>query len=192
VILQQEHEGYNWHTDDPAHLYISNTGHLPQGPKEVTAFIIGRGGVVRPATRVLKLETLKFMGCGLFGEGRPCGFDARTRWTGDAFKFGIYEEGTRNIVIIRTDGAGTTAYAVDETDALDTWVKILAILPREQVWNLCATITDTYRKGCGDERRRVFQLFLRGKLRKRKTHGAVRVEVLSEGETVCESAESAT
>jgi hypothetical protein len=65
VILQQEHEGYNWHTDDPAHLYISNTGHLPQEPKQVTAFIIGRGGVVRPATRVLKLETLKFMGCGL-------------------------------------------------------------------------------------------------------------------------------
>ncbi len=192
MILQQEREGYNWHTDDPAHLYISNTGDLTEGPKEVTALIIGRGSGVRPATGVVKLETLKFMGCGLFGESRPCTFDARTRWTGDAFKFGIYEEGARNIVIIRTDGGGTTAYAVDETDAVNTWEKILAILPSEQVWNLCATITDTYRKGCDDERGRVFQLFLRGKLRKRKRRGAVRVEVLREGKTVCESEESAT
>ena len=184
MILQQEREGYNWHTDDPAHLYISNTGHLTDGPKEVTAFIIGRGGVVRAATRVVNLATLKFMGWGLFGEGRPCRFDARTRWTGDAFKFGIYEEGTGNVVIIRTDGAGTTAYAVDETDALDTWGKILAILPSEQVWNLCATITGTYRKGCDDERRRVFDQFLEGRLRKRKKHGVVSVEVRSESKAI--------
>jgi hypothetical protein len=132
------------------------------------------------------------MGCGLFGESRPCSFDAKTRWTGDAFKFGIYEEAARNIVIIRTDGAGTRAYVVDETDAIDTWGKILATLPSEQVWNLCATITGTYRKGCDDERRRVFKLFLEGKLRKCKKYGGATVEVLGEGMTICESEKSAT
>lgn len=184
MILQQQRDGCNWHTDDPAHLYISNTGHLSEGPKEVAAFIIGRGGGVRPATRVVKFETLKFIGSGLFGEGRPCRFDARTRWTGDAFKFGIYEEGTRNIVIIRTDGAGTTAHAVDETDALETWVKILAVLRPERVWNLCATITDTYRKGGDDERGRVLELFLEGKLRKCKKHGVVSVVVRGESKAI--------
>jgi hypothetical protein len=68
----------------------------------------------------------------------------------------------------------------------------VAILPSEQVWNLCATITDTYRKGCDDERRRVLKLFLEGKLRKRKRQGGVGIEVLGDGITICESEKSAT
>src|SRR5260370_27533837 len=113
VILQREGEGLNWHTGDPAKLYLSNTGDFSEAPTELSAFIIGRGGVVRPATRVVKLEGLRLMGHGLFGESRPCGYGSSTRWTGDAYKFGIYEEPVKRSVIIRTDGSGTTAYAID-------------------------------------------------------------------------------
>jgi hypothetical protein len=61
-----------------------------------------------------------------------------------------------------------------------------------KVWNLCATITGAYRKGCDDERRRVLKLFLDGKLKKRKRQGGVGIEVLGEGMTICESEKSAT
>jgi len=182
VILQREGEGLNWHTDDPAKLYLSNTGDFSEAPTELSAFIIGRGGVVRPATRVVKLEDLRFMGHGLFGESRPCSYGSSTRWTGDAYKFGIYEEPVKRIVIIRTDGSGTTAYAIDETDALETWQKLVAALPSEVLWNLCMTLSNTYRKGRADERQVVLQQFLEGKLRKRRRRGVVQVVALNESQ----------
>jgi hypothetical protein len=182
VILQQEHEGYNWHTDDQAYLYLANTGHLPEAPAELPAFIIGRGGVVEPATRIVKLGPLRFMGLGLFGASRPCGYSSTTRWTGDAYRFGIYEEPGKRVVIIRTDGSGTSAYAVDETDALDTWQKLVAALPSEVLWNLCMTLSNTYRKSRADERQVVLRHFLEGKLRKRKRRGIVQAVVVNENQ----------
>jgi len=137
---------------------------------------------VEPATRVVGLEALRFMGHGLFGESRPCGYGSATRWTGDAYRFGIYEEPGKRVVIIRTDGAGTTAYAVDETDALDTWQKLVAALPSEVLWNLCMTLSNTYCKGRTDERQVVLQQFLEGKLRKRKRRGILQVVVLSDSQ----------
>jgi hypothetical protein len=181
MILRREAEGFNWHTEDRANLHLSNTGNFSEAPREISAFVIGRGGVVRPATTIVKLETLRFMGCGLFGENRPCGWSSDTRWTGDAYRFGIYEQSKTGVVIIRTDGCGTTAYAVDETDALDTWQKLIAALPPEVIWNLCMTLTETYRKGRDDEREFVFQQFLDGKLRKRKRSGVVQVVVMNDG-----------
>ena len=182
MILQREGEGLNWHTDDPAKLYLSNTGDFSEAPTELSAFIIGRGGVVRPATRVVKLEGLRFMEHGLFGESRPCSYGSSPRWTGDAYKFGIYEEPVKRIVIIRTDGSGTTAYAIDETDALETWQKLVAALPPEVLWNLCMTLSHTYRKGRADERQVVLQQFSEGKLRKRRRRGVLQVVALNESQ----------
>jgi hypothetical protein len=86
MILDRDGVGLNWYTNDPAHLYFSKTGEHDSAPTEICAFTIGRGGVVRPATRVVSLETLRYLGCGVFGPSRPCGFSSTTRWTGDAFK----------------------------------------------------------------------------------------------------------
>jgi len=182
MLLQREGEGFNWHTDDPARLYLSNTGNFSEAPTELSAFVIGRGGVIRPATRVVKLEALRLLGHGLFGESRPCGCGSNTRWTGNAYRFGIYEEPRKRVVIIRTDGSGTTVYAVDETDALGTWQKFIAALPSDLIWNLCMTLSNTYRKGRTDERQVVLQQFLEGKLRKRKRRGVLQVVILNESQ----------
>jgi len=135
------------------------------------ATIIGHSGIGLPESREIETATLEFIGAGLFGEPRDGGGH---QWTGDSYKFGIYLSG-RNTVIIQQDGSGIYPYLLDELEADKTWREICARLTPELLWNLCISLTSTYRKGREDERNRLHRMFLEGKLKKRQRHNTTSI-----------------
>jgi len=160
-----------WRTDDTASIYFYRNTRHPEPPCVLHATIIGHSGIGLPESREIETATLEFIGAGLFGEPRDGGGH---QWTGDSYKFGIYLSG-RNTVIIQQDGSGIYPYLLDELEADKTWREICARLTPELLWNLCISLTSTYRKGREDERNRLHRMFLEGKLKKRQRHNTTSI-----------------
>jgi hypothetical protein len=169
-----------WHSTDRADIWLDHA--TPDDPVTVPAQRIGRHDLSHRAPPVeVPHAELHFVAAGVFGPGRPCG--GTTKWTGDSHRFGIYRwdrpHGRPSIVILRRDGGGCSAYHVDESDALETWTA-LAALPETLLWNLCHTLTSTYRAGVRAGQDRILHHFLHKRLKLRRRRGTVRVEILPE------------
>lgn len=172
----QEHEGYNWKTDDSAGLYLAHTGHK-EAPQELPVQNIGHYAEVRTGT--IQIADLEFMGAGLFGEGRGSAAHG-SKWTGDCYKFGVYKLPKRKrgaIVIIRTDGSGTHVYLNDDITALETWEHLVKVSTPEMLWNICYVVVFSYEQGRNHTRREVHQQFVQGRLKKVRRNRQVYVEV---------------
>jgi hypothetical protein len=178
--LLQTRPGCYWQTDDPIRLPLNEAG--PDQPQTIAAFLVGHSGLVRPLCRVIRYADLEYMGAGLFGDARQSGSGASWKWTGSAYRYGIYalaeeyRRGRRDVVILRADGSGMKAYVVDELEAEDTWRKLIAACPPELLWNVCSTIAHTYHAGETAGRKKVHLAFLDGRLKKRRKAGRVWAE----------------
>jgi hypothetical protein len=182
--LIQNHPGHNWHTDDPAMLYMRNTGHLAEPPQTLNCFVLHdslNGGEFIE----IELERLEFIASAMFGEARPSG--GSTKWTGDAYRHAIYRY-TRPyssygaIVIIETHGGGTQGYYIRTLTAVETWSHLAATLTSELLWNVCHDMCRMYDNARYVERHRIYAQFLQGRLKKRRRGGRVSVQVLPETE----------
>lgn len=126
------------------------------------------------------------MAVGIFGAGRPSRTCRNVKWTGDAYEYGLYQYASGAarhpaIVVLRTDGGGTYAYIDDTLTAIETWTTIAA-QPPEMIWNICHLIAHTYERAFCAGRAQIEQIFLEGRLKKRRRQGRLRVEVAARKE----------
>ncbi len=175
ITHSSEDDNPGWHTDDTASIYFYRNAQTPTPPRTVIATIIGFTTSVSQEQREVETASLEFISAGLFGP--PRGEPGRT-WSGDCYKFGIYQSGA-HIVIIQQDGSGTHPYLIGDFHSGQTWNEICSRLTSELLWDLCLSLTYTYRKGREDERTRQHQLLLAGKLKKRRHRGVDQVIEMS-------------
>jgi hypothetical protein len=168
-------EIWGWKTEDLVQIFFQGVSK----PTTVEAFIVGHTGIVKPISVPIPLPELEFIGAGLFGEARPCSFSSTTKWTGDAYKYGIYRRVNRiereQIVVLRQDGSGIHAYVAEGSSGRELWEHLCASLRQEQLWDLCHMLTGTHekaRKDASSERQGlIFRAFTEGRLVKRKIRG---------------------
>jgi hypothetical protein len=172
--LIQESKGWNWKMDDAAGLYISGTGSLTEALPQLLARRISHSGIVESEVVSVQVADMNFMAAGLFGPGRGTG---NIKWTGDAYKFAVYQCGRRAIVIMRTDGSGTRFYYLDDLISREIWEYFTSTLTTEMLWNVCRQIIFAYEEGRDHAKKEAYDLFVEGRLKKRKRKGRVYVEV---------------
>jgi hypothetical protein len=176
----QAHPGHYWRTDDEAHLCFNEAG--PEQPQTIRCYNM-HDYINRGETREVPVSALEFLGAGIFGEARPSGLGPTTRWTGDSHRYGIYRNSSGlyrdGIVMLECHGGGMVGYAFDSKTAGETWERIVASFPPEIIWNLCNQIADAHRATQEAVRRRVYQAFVEGRLKKRRRHNQIYVELLA-------------
>lgn len=168
---QQLQPGYYWRTNDAADLAFSEAG--PEQPTHINAYnlhdTLNRGENAKIAVADLQLMRKAYFG------------DRNVGWTGDAYKFGIYhhtvECGRPAIVILVSHGGGMEAYVLSDLVAVQTWTYLVANLSEELLWNLCYEILQAHRAVNSATTRRILQLFLEGRLKKRKCRNRLSVEI---------------
>jgi hypothetical protein len=180
--LIQEHAGWNWHTDDPAKLYVKDTGNNPEPPKILKCYVmhdsLNYGEFIE-----VEFEKLEFLALAMFGAGRASSSGSNTKWTGDAYKHGIYRclrpfSGHPAIVIIEVHGGGTQGYYWNTLTAHETWIHLADVLSSEALWNICHDLCQMYHNARNVERRKLHRQFLEGRPRKRRRNHDLYVEVL--------------
>jgi hypothetical protein len=142
----QERLGCYWRTDDAADLFFNESGRAQ--PQTIRCYnmsdLLNRG-----EARDVPVASLEFLAAGLFGEGRPCCFDSTVKWTGAAYRYGIYRNPMGlhrdGIVLLEGHGGGLFGYAFDDTTSGETWTALIKTCSRELLWNICHQIAETYR-----------------------------------------------
>jgi hypothetical protein len=181
--LTQDHAGENWHTEDPATLYIKHSGLLSEPPLTLTCFVmndsLNRGEFIE-----VMFEHLEFLAAAMFGEGRlsPCG--GTTKWIGSAYKHAIYRYkrsvvSSGSIVIIEAHGGGTQGYCINTLTAVETWTHLACALPSEMLWNICHDLCQMYANARYVERQKIHLQFLQGRLKKRRRNNRLHVELVA-------------
>jgi hypothetical protein len=180
--LIQKYAGWNWHTDDPAKLSIKDSGNSTEAPKILKCYVmhdlLNHGEFVE-----VEFEKLEFLASAMFGAGRPSQPGSNTKWTGDAYKHGIYRclrpsPGQPAIVIIEVHGGGTQGYYWNTLAAHEMWIHLADILSSEALWNICHDLCGMYHNARSAERGKLQRQFLEGRLRKRRRNRILHVEVL--------------
>jgi hypothetical protein len=164
--------GYYWRTNDAADLVFSEAG--PEQPTHIECYnlhdTLNRGGITK-----VPIAELRLMAKAYFGE-------RKVGWTGAAYKFGIYRRtqqiGSAEIAIIVSHGGGMEAYLLSDLVAVPTWTHLAANLSEEYLWNLCYEVMQAHRAVKTEATRATMRLFLDGRLKKRRRHHRVTVEVL--------------
>jgi len=82
MIPTQEHPGQYWRSSDPADIWLNEAG--AESPTLITCQT-PQGG-----TATVRVDDLKFIGAGLFGDGRPCLGGGNVNWTGASYRYGVY------------------------------------------------------------------------------------------------------
>jgi hypothetical protein len=176
----QKHSGHYWKSNDPADLAFNEAG--PEQPETIRCYNM-QDHLNRGEVRHVPVDGLEFLAAGHFGEGRPSGLGSTTRWTGDSHRYGIYRNPAglyRNgIVVLECHGGGMVGYAFDNLVAGETWEHIAANFSTEMIWNICNQIAHAYRAARDAERHIAFRAFAEGRLRKRRRHNQVYVEVIA-------------
>jgi len=173
--------GHGWNSDDEAGLYWYKTDRQPEAPAEVNCTVLDHFDAFNGhGLRTVKLADLQFIAAGIFGPGRPCDLSRPdgTKWTGDAYAFGIYRYRCAihdRAVIIESNGSGIKAYYLQ--GYAERWEQICMLLTPSLVWDLCQSITDAHEATQINEHRRMSQLFVDGRLKKRKRNGRFHVEI---------------
>ena len=183
--LFQEHPGWNWHTDDPARLYRKDSGNSIEAPQMLKCYVM-HNSVNYGEFIEVEVEKLEFLASAMFGVGRDSSPGSNTKWTGDAYKHGIYRclrplSGRPAIVIIEVHGGGTHGYYWNTFTAHETWTRLASTLPSEALWNICHDLCQMYQNARRVEREKLHRQFLEGRLRRRRRNHTVYVEVLSTG-----------
>ena len=176
----QTHPGHYWKSNDPADLAFNEAG--PHRPETIRCFNM-QDHLNRGEVRHVPIDGLEFLAAGHFGEGRPSGLGLTTRWTGDSHRYGIYRNRAglyRNgIVVLECHGGGMAGYAFDNLVAGETWQHIASTFSTEMIWNICNQIAHAYRAAREAERHIAFRAFAEGRMKKRRRHNQVYVEVIA-------------
>jgi hypothetical protein len=180
--LIQERPGWNWYTDDPAKLHIKDSGSSIETPKTLKCYVM-HDSVNCGESIEVEFENLEFLASAIFGLGRPSSPGSNTKWTGDAYKHGIYRcmrpfSAHPVIVIIEAHGGGTQGYYWNTLTAYETWTHLANILPTEALWSVCHDLCQMYHNARSVERRKIHREFLEGRLRKRRRNRTAHIEVL--------------
>jgi hypothetical protein len=180
--LIQEHTGWNWHTDDPAKLHIRDSGSNTEARNMLERHVMHDSASYGEFIEV-EVEKLEFLASAMFGVGRVSSPGSNTKWTGDAYKHGIYRwrrpfSVCPAIVIIEVHGGGTQGYYWNTLTAHETWTHLADILSSEALWNVCHDLCQMYHNARNVERRELHRQFLEGRLRKRRRNHNLYVEVL--------------
>lgn len=172
--------GCYWKTDDAAGLSFNEVDHDEGPPTHVTCLTMG-GSLHRPGSVSVPLDSMVFLAAGLFGAGRPCGFDSQTKWSGNSHKYAVYEVhrgvGGKAIVVLVAHGGGMRGYHFDQTWSLDMW-RGFCKLKTESLWDVCHAFTDAYEAGRDATKVKLLTAFLEGRLKKRKKGGRLTAEVI--------------
>ena len=171
MIPTQEHPGQYWRSSDPADIWLNEAG--AESPTVITCQT-PQGGAA-----TVRVDDLKFIGAGLFGEGRPC-LGGNATWTGNSYRYGIYEcykpYSGPAIVILQSSGGGMDGLILSSTTSVETWEHLAATSKPEMLWNICHEIYELRREGIEGVKRSIFAAFIEGRLRKsRKRHGVITV-----------------
>jgi hypothetical protein len=173
MVPVQETPGYYWRTNDAADLAFNDAG--PQPPTHISCYdlhyTLNRGEIAQ-----VPIAELHFLARAHFG-------DRNVGWTGDAYRFGIYrftrQFGRPEIVVIVSHGGGMEAYSLSDLVAHQTWSHIAEHLSEDLRWNLCYEIMHAQRAVKDEATRIVKQLFLEGRLKKRRRRNRSYVQVLA-------------
>ena len=178
MLPTQSHPGYYWKTNDPADLAFNEAG--PDQPQAIRCYNM-QDHINRGEARDVPVDGLEFLATGIFGESRPSR-SSPIRWTGNSHRYGIYRNRSglyRNgVVVLECHGSGMQGYAFDNLVAGESWEYIAAIFPTEMIWNLCYQIAHGYRAARDAERALVYRAFVEGRLKKRRRHNNLHVELI--------------
>ena len=176
--LIQEHPSSNYHTDDAAQIYFRDSS--AKAPTHLRC--VGIGYALSAHSRAepnVELAPFQLLGVGIFGEGRPCDWSSQTKWTGSSHKYGVYKD-RRSLLILESHGGGEQGYIDEHSDAIELFDHLCSMLSPERIWDLCSLITNTenraYRKG----RQEMTELFLQGRLKRRRRNHTYGLEILPE------------
>lgn len=127
----------------------------------------------------MRVDDLKFIGAGLFGEGRPC-LGGNAKWRGNSYRYGIYEchkpYSGPAIVILQSSGGGMDGLMLSSTTSTETWQFLAKTLPQEKLWNVCHELYELRREALEGVKRSIFSAFIEGRLKKsRKRKGVISV-----------------
>jgi hypothetical protein len=171
---------YNWRTKDAAGLYIKDTSKVSDPPQEFDCAVLGHSGIVRPDKISIPTASLEFLGAGLFGPPRER-TEHHPGWTGDAYKFGVYEclprFGRRQVVILRTDGSGFYAYVDVSLEASVMWRHLCKTAGPEMLWNVCSCLVHTHDLARQKGRQEIMNAFAEGRLKKKRGRSGPQVYV---------------
>ncbi|WP_158790007.1 hypothetical protein [Granulicella sp. L60] len=175
----QERPGYYWKTNDPADLPFNEAG--PEKPETVRCYNM-QDHLNQGEFRHVPVAGLEFLTFCQFGEARPSRL-ARIRWTGDSHDYGIYRNPSGlykdGIVMLECHGGGMVGFTFDNLISGETWEHIAANFSSEMIWNLCNQVAHAYRAARDAERQIVYRAFAEGRLKKRRRHNKIYVELVA-------------
>ncbi|MGH8897012.1 MAG: hypothetical protein ACRDZ4_08335 [Egibacteraceae bacterium] len=129
-----------------------------------------------------------------FGPGRPCGWSDTTQWTGDSYRYDIFErltDGARQMALRWWNGSGE-GWLIAENN----WrrgeiclLSMIAAMPDEaRRWDACHFVWEAATKSAGAAAREMADLyavaFVEGRLKKRRRNGRIRVMIVPKGAQV--------
>jgi hypothetical protein len=173
MIPTQDHPGQCWRSSDAADIWLNESG--TEVPTAITCQT-PQGGAA-----IVRVDDLKFIGAGLFGEGRPC-LGGNAKWTGNSYRYGVYEcskaYSGRAIVILQSSGGGMEGLLLSSTTTAETWQHLAANSKTEMLWNICHELYDLRREALEGVKRSIFAAFIEGRLKKsRKRKGVISVSI---------------
>ena len=172
----QSHPGSYWHSDDAADIWLNTFA--AEKPETIKVFESdaseSSSGLV-----TIPLAPLRFINAGIFGEGRPCSFNSKSKWTGDSHRYGVYffeeDPNKQHPVILETHGGGTQG-VMFPSYTTDLWSVIAVGLLPEQLWDMCHNIMQYGANMQRATEKRIHSAFVEDRLIKRRRHGNVYVE----------------
>jgi hypothetical protein len=115
-----------------------------------------------------------------FGEGRPCHFNPKVRWTGDSYRYDIFERRDqviqRRYVALRwQNGAGEGWFVFSDREQRNLLDLIVNVPKEEDRWDYChelwVSLDCVDRAAAIRADREVREAFVEGRLKKRKVRG---------------------
>jgi hypothetical protein len=174
----QEQPHRNYCTADPAKIYFRRSEH-----REPTHLQCSRIGYELSehceGMSTVELAPFEFVGAGVFGAARPCDPASSTKWTGASHKYGVYKN-RNQILIIESNGRGEYGYLERYSGNVRLFEGLCALLPAEQVWDICRLIVETQKQAYRKGRSEMTTLFLQNRLKRRRRNNRPRLEILPE------------
>jgi hypothetical protein len=171
----QSSPGSYWHSNDPADISLNTSA--PEKPETIEVFDFDSNS----GPCQISIASLRFVNAGIFGDGRLCSFVSKTKWSGAAYRYGVYlsEENPEEMrpVILETHGGGTQGI-IFPAYTTDLWSVIAVGLLPPQLWDMCHSIMKygTSMQKCAETR--IYQAFAEGRLIKKKRKGNIYIETL--------------
>jgi hypothetical protein len=171
----QSHPGSYWRSNDPADIRLNTSA--PEKPETIEVFDFDSNS----GPHQISIASLRFVNAGIFGEGRPCSFNSKVKWTGDSYRYGVYlfEEDPDEMrpVILETDGGGTRGI-IFPAYTTDLWSVIAVGLLPPQLWDMCHSIMKYGASMQKCTETRIYQAFAEGRLIKKKWKGNTSIKIL--------------